>query len=158
MCEQIGVVEVNRSGLLKCPRSEARRVRRQSKIFLPVRTSERMCDLIGIIEVFQISSQESVEAVKDVWSDRGCWSAQDLRPGKCRGSHISSLRSEFPKGYVNRLALLKCPRSPARKVLRQSRILSKFLEGCVYTSGLLKCTRSQAWKVSRQSKLRFLGC
>ena len=43
----------------------------QSKILLPVRTSERICDLIGIIEVFQISSQQSVEAVKDVRTERG---------------------------------------------------------------------------------------
>ena len=57
-----------------------------------------MCDQICVIEVSKISTQERFEAVtncpsganfwNDVWTDWGCRDAQDLKPGKCRGSQI----------------------------------------------------------------------
>ena len=56
---------MNRSVLVKCPRSPARKVSRQSKILTQERISERMCEQIGVVEVHPISSVESVEAVKN---------------------------------------------------------------------------------------------
>ena len=73
MCDLIGVVEVHQIsslesveaikieifGLLRCPRSEARKVSRQSKIVTQERISERMCEQTGVVEVLYISSQDS---------------------------------------------------------------------------------------------------
>ena len=115
------------SGLLRCPRIQARRVSRQPKNCLSVANFLRMCEQIKVVGVPKISSQERVEAVTsgadlrvDVSTDCCYESAQYLKAGECEGSHKLSLRSEFPKGCVNRLALLRCPRSQARKVSRQT--------------------------------------
>ena len=59
-----------RSGLLKCTRSHAKKVSRQSTIALQERISESMCEQIGVVEVPKISNQESVEAVKIVPQER----------------------------------------------------------------------------------------
>ena len=94
---------------------------RQPKNCLSVANFLRMCEQIKVVGVPKISSQGSVEAVTsgahlrvDVSTDCGYESAQDLKPGECEGSHKLSLRSEFPKGCVNRSGLLRCPRLQAR--------------------------------------------
>ena len=75
---------------------------RQSKIFLQERIFQRMCEEIGVIEVHQISGQESVEAVnfslksefqRTCEQNTGLSSAQGLKPGECRGSQKMSFRS-----------------------------------------------------------------
>ena len=55
----------NRCGSSKCPKSQAKKVSRQSKGVPQVRVSQMMCGKIGVIEVPKISSQESVKAVKN---------------------------------------------------------------------------------------------
>ena len=71
-----------------------------------VKISGRMCVYIGVVEVHQISSLESVEAIKiEIFVHQ-----------------ISSLESvEAIK--IEIFGLLRCPRSPARKVWRQLKIV-----------------------------------
>ena len=153
---------------MKCPRSQARRVSRQSKIVVLELISNRMCE-----------------------KNMGLSSAQDLKPGECRGSQMCLSGANFLIGCVNRFRFVKCPRSPFRKVSRQSKIVpqarnsehdvwdriwdyvkcprfparkfsrdltmcqsgANFLKGCVNRPGLWECPRSPATRVSRQSKL-----
>ena len=49
---------------------------------------------------------KSSNILRDAWSDLCYWSAQDLNPGKCRGSQHFSLKTEFVKGCVNTLEFL----------------------------------------------------
>ena len=59
---------------------------------------------------------------KVVWTHWGSCSAQDLKPGKCAGNLKFSFRYEILRRCVIRSGLLKCPRSQARTVLRQSKL------------------------------------
>ena len=151
---------VVRSVLFKCPRSQARTVSRQSKIVFQERIPETTCEQntglpsaqdlepgkcwgnqnnefltgceqTGVVEVFQISSQESVQVVK------------------------LSLRSECLKGCVNRLWFFKCPRSQAKKVLRRSQFSFRciFLRGCVNRIGVC-----QVPKISSQESVEGVKC
>ena len=51
-----------RSVLLECPRSQPRKVSRQSYIVPQERISETMCEQNGVVEVPKTSGQEGVEA------------------------------------------------------------------------------------------------
>ena len=96
-----------------------------------------MCEQIAVDEVPKISCQDSVEAIKitkfwkDVGTDGVCSSAQDLKPGVCRGSQNYSLTSEFQKGCSSRLGLLKCPRSQAKNKFCSVQC-SRFSKSLVY--------------------------
>ena len=76
-----------------------------------------MCDQICVLEVPKISTQERFEAVK-----------KNFPSG-----------ANFLKRCVNRLGLSRCPRSPARKVSRESKLSfrSEFPKGCVNRLGFL---------------------
>ena len=113
--------DVNRAGLLKCPRSRAKKVLRRSQFSFGCKFSDRKCEQIGVIEV---SRQSNLSR----WSEflNGCVNRFGLL--KCRRSQSKkvsrqsklSFRTAISRGCVKSLGLLKCPRSQARKVSRQS--------------------------------------
>ena len=61
---------VNTLVLLKCPRSQARKVSSHSNVSFRSKFLDRLCEQMCVIEVPLISSQESVEAVKVLFQDR----------------------------------------------------------------------------------------
>ena len=88
---------------------------------LQERIPERMCEQIRMIDVPKVSSQESVEVVKKLsfgskFSERMCEQIGVVGvpwiPSQESVESLEIVRHNlFPKGCLNRLGFLQCPRS-----------------------------------------------
>ena len=145
---------VNTLGLLKCSRSQARKVSRHSKRCPQDRISERMCEQIGVLVVPKILSHDRVEAVEIVFqeriSEKMCEQIGVLQVPKISSQESVkavkklSFRSKISERMCKQIGVVGVP-----KISSQERVEAIKIE----IFGLLRCPRSEARKVSRQSKI-----